>query len=376
MMAYTHQGSTSFETPQGLNELKVLPVIDYSNHPAYGLCFPKPTLAERAKAITTLLPWIGVVMFKKVMMMDRIPALPNYSGYIAGGIAGRIRKIPQYLPYIFKGFGSAIVSAMKPKPTTPTEHEEYVKRFLEMGFGVDRFQDDEMDKLRSLVAQAEVELRAKRAAIQGPRTFEDNVKFFNTGQDKALFDLLNHYMEKHGMIAAANAYVGRETKVTHLLMQINDPADSYFHGNFKDIGLEDTKCNYMHVDTSYDQVKCAIYLNEVDLNNGAFSFVLKSHYARPVGFEGLLRRAMDRSNLTSFKPVYRKMFNALPKALQKKCTFGADLLDGSAESEAMLKNEYPLTSQVGNVGLFANNGVHRGGLTKTGERIVFFATIG
>lgn len=375
-MAHTHHGTKSYETPKGLNDLKKLPVIDYANHPAYGLCFPKPSFSETMKAVFTLLPWFGVVAFKKAMLMDRIPALPNYSGYIAGGFAGRLRKIPQYLPYIFKGFGTAIASSLKAKPTTPEEHKEYVKGFLETGFGVDRFQDDEMDRLRALVAQAEIDLRAKRAAIQGPRTFEDNVRFFNTGQDKALFDLLNHLMEKHGMIAAANAYIGRETKVTHLLMQINDPADSYFHGNFKDINLEDTKCNYMHVDTSYDQVKCAIYLNEVDLNNGAFSYVLNSHHARPMGFEGLLRRALDRSNLSSFKPPFRKMFNALPKALQKKCTFGADLLDGSPDSEAMLQNECYLTSQIGNVGLFANNGVHRGGLTKTGERIVFFATIG
>lgn len=66
---------------------------------------------------------------------------------------------------------------------------------------------------------------------------------------------------------------------------------------------------------------------------------------------------------------------ALPKGLRKKCTFGADLLEGTKGCEDMIKYEAYFTSAQGNMGLFANNGVHRGGLTKTGERIVFFATI-
>ncbi|MCG9893893.1 MAG: hypothetical protein MH204_00275 [Fimbriimonadaceae bacterium] len=355
-----------------------LPVVDYDNHPAYGKVLDKPTFGMRLKAIKALLPWIGVVWFKKAARFDRIPALPGYKGHIKGGFAGRFLMLRRYIPYIVKAYTDDIAGFFKGSKRfeIDPQFKKQAEEFVDTGFLVSNLDEDELTRLKELVAEPIAELRKARAEA-GEQTFIGNTKFFNPGDHKELFETLAKYMRRHGMLDAASALIGRPVTVTHLLIQINDPKDAYFHNVFADVeGMADPATNYMHVDTSYDMVKAVVYLNEVGRDNGAFSYVLGSHHARPVGWEGILRRAVDRSGMSYTKRNWRQLFYSLPKGLRKKCTFGVDLEDGSEASNAMLNREFYITSDQGNMGLFANNGVHRGGITKTGERVVFFATIG
>lgn len=356
-------------------DLPSLPVVDYDNHPAYAM-YKNPSFSLRMKALATLLPWMGVVLFKRVTKMDRIPALPGYKGHIQGGIAGRMRKVGQYLPYIFKAYGQDFVGIFKNnnKLVVSPENEALTSDFLKSGIVAATLTSEEKQHIDEIIAPHILVLREMRAKA-AKRTFEGNTMFFNPSDHPELFNAMNTYMGRHGFLEAAGKYIGRKVQVTHLLIQINDPGDAYFHNNFADCGVPDSPCNYMHVDTSYDMVKAVVYVNEVSPSNGAFSFVLGTHKNRPLGFEGVLRRAIDRAGLSAFTPEKRQLFMALPKGLRKKCTFGADLLEGTKSCDDMLKYEAYFTSAQGNMGLFANNGVHRGGLTKTGERIVFFATI-
>lgn len=365
----------SAEPPAGKLDLFELPDPDYANHPAYGRAFPKPGLRLRLKALATLLPWMVFIFLKKLILLERVPALPDYRGHLSGGLLGRVSALPHYLPYILRGWWQNAKRVLAGSAdSTPAAHAKLAASFCEIGFAAGTLTGPELEHLHELLARPLAELLAQRAR-DSERTFEGNTRFFNTGDDKRLFDALNECLRNHGMLAAASAYIGRPVQVTHLLIQINDPGDKYFHGCFKDVGLPDSRTNYMHVDTSYDMVKCAIYLNEVTDDNGPFSYVLGSHRARPQGFEGVVRRANDRAGLSGYSPQARAMFNALPGFLRKKCTFGSDLLDGSPGSEALLASEYRFTSKDGNLGLFANNGIHRGALTKKAERRVLFATI-
>ncbi len=359
-------------------QFKELPVIDYDNHPAYGKVLDKPTFGMRLKAIKALLPWVVVVWFKKVARFDRIPALPGYTGHIKGGFAGRFAKLGAYMPYVFKAWGEDMKAAMKGKARFDInpEFQKQSEEFVDTGFLVGNLAPEEHAQLGKLVEGPIAELRKARAEAK-ERTFIGNTRFFNPSDHKELFETLDGYMRKHGMLDAASAFIGRPVGVTHLLIQINDPGDSYFHGVFSDVeNMEDPKTNYMHVDTSYDMVKCVVYMNEVGMENGAFSYILGSHHARPEGWEGILRRAVDRSGMSYTQRKWRQLFYSLPKSWRKKCTFGVDLVDGTEGSNLMLNNEFYITSAQGNMGLFANNGVHRGGITKSGERVVFFATIG
>jgi hypothetical protein len=366
-------GSYSSQKPK----MDQLPIIDYDNHPAYGKVLQQPTFGMKLKAVKALLPWIGVVWFKKVAKFDRIPALPDYKGHIQGGFKGRLAVLGKYLPHITAAYKEDIrmLFSGKGKLVRP-EFTKQAEEFTETGFLTSNLEDGEFKRLHELVAEPIAELRKARAEAK-EQTFIGNTRFFNTGDHKELFQTLQSYMDRHGMLDAAAAYIGRPVRVTHLLIQINDPNDAYFHNVFADVeGMPDPACNYMHVDTSYEMVKAVVYLNDVGLDNGAFSYILGSHHARPEGFNGILRRAVDRSGMSYTKREWRQMFYSLPKWLRRKCTFGVDLVDESKDSKDMLDREFYLTSAQGNMGLFANNGVHRGGITKTGERVVFFATIG
>jgi hypothetical protein len=127
----------------------------------------------------------------------------------------------------------------------------------------------------------------------------------------------------------------------------------------------------MHMDTSHDMVKCMIYLGEVDEAKGPFCYVVGSQRLRA----GLVRRAVDRSGLSGYGRATRELFMALPAVLQKKCTFGSDVIDGSPESAALLAAEYHFTSADGNMALFDNHGVHRGAIVREGERRVLIANL-
>lgn len=355
-------------------DLSRLPDPDYARHPAYGQMF-RPGFKDSIQACLKLIPWMGLVAGKRLLLVDRIPALPKYSGHLKGGLVGRLFALPRYLPYIFKTLFENLVGFFGGnKPVTPAAFQGLADGFCRTGFAYDRLTSEEKAQVESLLVGPIDELRAARTAA-GKRTFEGNTRFFNTRDHKALFDTLNAHLEKHGMLAAASQYIGRPSRLVHLLVQINDPQDKFYYGTFKDINLPDSKTNYMHVDTSYDMVKCVIYLNEVNQENGPFSYVLGSHKIKPVGFEGIVRRAVDRSGLSGFSPASRKIFYALPKLLRRKCTFGADMIDGTPEQTAVLQSEYYFKSEDGDLGLFANNGLHRGGLTKSGERRVLFGVI-
>jgi hypothetical protein len=66
---------------------------------------------------------------------------------------------------------------------------------------------------------------------------------------------------------------------------------------------------------------------------------------------------------------------ALPKPFRRKCTFGSDLTDGSADANAVLGAEYRFTSADGDAILFDNLGIHRGALVTAGERRILVATL-
>jgi hypothetical protein len=77
---------------------------------------------------------------------------------------------------------------------------------------------------------------------------------------------------------------------------------------------------------------------------------------------------MDLSQLDSISRETRELFLGLPSFLQKKCAFGYDLVDSDDGAQFLLAREKAFTSKAGNLILFDYNGIHRGGMVKSGER--------
>lgn len=83
--------------------------------------------------------------------------------------------------------------------------------------------------------------------------------------------------------------------------------------------------DYCHVDATYNLQKFIVYVSEVEPDNGPFTYVRETHRASRKFWDGLIRRANDHAGLSWTKPQSRRLFNELPKFLQRKTAFGIDL---------------------------------------------------
>ena len=359
-----------------VNELPFdrLPSIDYSNHPAYGGAFP-PTVGMRLKALCKLLPWMSMVAARRMVLFDRVPPLQDYDGPMSGGVLQRVMKVPKLVPGIARVLAAQMYqTVVRPKLVVPPEAKWAYDKFSRDGVVTDRLTSAELDGVRSIVNGPLNELirRREQAAKQ---SFEGNQFWFKPRDYAALYELLNKVLERTGFLAVASAYRGHPVSLKHLLLQVNDARDSFPYNKFRDVNIPDPATNYMHIDTQYDLIKCAIYLQEVDDDTGPFCYVLGSNRLKVGAFEGLVRRAMDRSGLSGYAPPVRALFSALPGLLRKKCTFGSDMLDTSPDTQALVDAEYRFTSADGDIGMFDNLGIHRGALARKGERRVLFLTL-
>jgi hypothetical protein len=132
----------------------------------------------------------------------------------------------------------------------------------------------------------------------------------------------------------------------------------------------------LHVDSSGKcLIKAVLYLCDVDAGGGPFGLVHGSHRWDPGCEERIFRRAFDRSDLKGRAPGARREFVSLPKRLQVKAEFGADLLADWEDTRALLASEQLYLGGPGSGALFDPEAVHRGGLACEGERRAVLITL-
>ena len=306
-----------------------IPATDYATHPAYGKLFGKPGLSTRIAALRRLLP---ILREQAVRRYKYRPSLPPTSVPDQSMLAGEIIRN-----------GAVAVPATS----------------------------EEMARIAAGAAPFIAVLEARRAQIPvgQARTWQDTSLPIGKDEAEQLYKDVRAVLKKQGILGAAETYVGHAVKIKNLDVQINDPADAHWRDHFTDAGVPDPSTAYMHID-SIRRVKCMIYLTDVMDRTGPFSYVLGTHAIRLGFLEDIVRKANDISRLDRCDRDTRALFSALPKVLQKKSEFGNDLLDSMPEVAALLASEHLFTSDDGNLILFDNNGIHRGGRVLEGKRII------
>ena len=306
-----------------------IPATDYATHPAYGKLFGKPRLSTRIAALRRLLPIL------------REQAVRRY-------------RYGHSLP-----------------PTLAAGQPALTGEMIRNGAVAVHLTSEEMARISAGVAPYIAALEARRAQIPvgQARMWKDTSLPIGKDEAEQLYKDVRTALKKQGILGAAETYVGHAVKIRNLDVQINDPADAHWRNHFADAGVPDPSTAYMHID-SVRRVKCMIYLTDVTDRTGPFSYVLGTH-AIHLGFlEDIVRKANDISRLDRCDRDTRELFSALPKVLQKKSEFGNDLLDSMPEVAALLASEHFFTSDEGNLILFDNNGIHRGGMVLEGKRII------
>lgn len=298
--------------------------------------------------------------------------MPRDGDGLEGGLIRRMVALPKYVPWFLLTLGQHCLRVLFPFRRVAAKSTPLAEVLYRNGIVVARFPRDERAELLRRVAGPLEELLARRQGAS--RTFKGNQVCFTRQEHGDLIRFVTEMYARPGLIDAAAEYLGRPVAITRMVLQVNDPGDAYLYSSFPDVGLADARTNYLHIDRAYGCLKSVIYLSEVGERNGPFCFVRGSSRMAYGALGGIVRRAVDRAGLSECDRKTRQLFMALPKAFRKKSAFGSDLLDGSANSERLLKAEYRVTSDKGNVALFDNLGIHRGALVEQGQRRAIFVT--
>ena len=305
-----------------------LPRIDYDSHPAYGKLFPAPGLGLRIAALRQLLP--AVARFTAITLLH------------AGRAAFRLRPTRQ---------GS--------------------RPFFRDGVEALRIPSEAKAALLEAAAPFVATLSERRAATPVDRRSYDDAQLAisREGDGARLYRLVENVLAGFEVLELSRNYVrGAAGRVHRVTLQINDEGEQFWRERFGDVGLPDPPANYFHVDTGVGTIKALIYLSEVGPMSGPFSYVPGTQKFRPRFWEGILRRAMDFSQLSGVTRNERELFYALPRSLRQKADFGVDLLGHEAEAQWILRHKTTFTSSMGDLLIFDNAGMHQGGMVQSGQR--------
>ena len=334
-----------------------IPDPDYDRHPAYGGLFGPPQWHLRLAAVRRLAPYLGA--------------------YAAYDLASRARRV---LSRSLRGADSSAFQALA--------RDGAVGLRLEPGHmaRIRTAVEPQVAALRARMAgePATVPAEAARGGSTAPAkrgggtlgalhrrlnpesTYSELFIHETDGPD--VFEALREAMSATGALDAASRYQRRTIHVRYIKLIINRP-DYWWKNPFADIGLPDPPAIQMHVDHLWT-TKAILYLTEVGEKNGPFRYCLGTHRARIGWLEGAARRANDRVDMSSCTPEQRRLFHALPRLLRRKAKFGNDLPPDHPALAQLLASEKSFGSADGDLILFDDRGMHRGGLLEEGERIM------
>ena len=214
----------------------------------------------------------------------------------------------------------------------------------------------------------------KRSSDIG-RAFERSRSYARRDESSALFECIERVFEEAGVLDTASGYLGRQAKLVDVNPQINDSSDDFWRREFPDIEGGLPPCAYFHRDASGGDIKVIMYMTDVGIDNGPFSYVLGSHTMPLNKFYDHVSEANDSNGLSSTDPKSRKAFSSLPSPLRHKGSFGNDILDDSELSKLIKDSTWQITAQKGAILMFDTKGIHRGGMVITGERRVITCVI-
>jgi hypothetical protein len=340
-----------------------IPDPDYDRHPAYGRLFGRPRLADRVAALARLLPHLGA--------------------YAAYDLLSRARPRRAQRQAIS---GAPVLDALSRDGATALRLATAGKQAIEQAIApfITRLRGKLNDPAAGCASPA---LSASAAAASrhnsalsalhkqlNPRSTENEL-FIHENDAPALFRALRDALRAQGALDAATRYQGRPLDVTYLKLLINHADDRWWRTPFADVGLVDPPAISMHVDHLWT-TKAILYLSPVGADNGPFCYCLGSNHVRIGWFEGAARRANDRIDLSSCTPGSRRLFHALPKRFRRKAKFGNDLERDHPELPRLLASERRFTSADGDLILFDDRGIHRGGMVEAGERCMLQIRLG
>lgn len=245
---------------------------------------------------------------------------------------------------------------------------DFYHTWQERDYSVDELYDGlyvtkhDVDYLRQMVQPDIDELEAKSDWKPPVGTFDRGKQLPHMCVEvQTLFDQL-------GITKMASAYNRRPMTVQNVFLHVAKPTDQNWKQFFYDAETTPKYTN-THIDPKEDVIKAMIYLNDVDVENGAFHYYKGSNREKIHPVQNIFGRAITTGSYCHTPESRRTVFK-LPEGLRVSHNFGRCVLPGTEwEQELDLKLK-PVTSSEGNIMVFdPGAGIHQGGICKTGTRL-------
>ncbi len=250
----------------------------------------------------------------------------------------------------------------------------------EDGVHIDRLEPETRAELREICAPQMARLREKAKEGGVERLVYTYERYSKVGM------ILERFFERSGIMSGLKGFVGSNVSFAGFSLEYSHDKQKWWRGLYSDIGLPESKTNYMHYDHGARDPKAIIALSEVTEETGPTGFVKGSHRKERSGFLHTMVKSLDHT----FRPdpslpyeqvyyrnrfskiEYRREFLQQPTAFQACSHFGDDIMDDTPLSRELLSTEVKMTHDRGNCIVFDGNyGIHRGALVRKGERFVF-----
>ena len=180
--------------------------------------------------------------------------------------------------------------------------------------------------------------------------------------------LVNDMFNKLGVLQGATKYnKGRQLQVKNVVLHIATPTDQNWKQFLYDCNTT-TRTTNLHIDPKEDVIKAMMYLNDITLDDGPFSYVEKSNRWIYDDLQNIFGRAISTGSYCD-TPQSRATVFQLPKICRVSHNFGRILLDDDPQQKMIVEKEKMFTSDKGNLCIFDPAGMHRGGICNKGTRI-------
>lgn len=359
--------ATVLPLPAGLELFRVSPGTgpaqwaEYPRHPAYVQADPT-SLGGRAQALFTFFLYFALILCKRLISYELIPAHVRKQGGLAfvGAAVGNI--VRRLFPSRLRSSGQGV---------------RVTEALLCHGVAVVPIDLDRLSAVDTAARPLLDALRQRRGQRQGGgRDFIESRGAALRTSDTELFTAVEAMLSAGHLLDGISAYLGHPARLVDVNPQINDCSDDFWQQIFTDLPPADRPARYFHKDASGGDIKAILYLSDVEAHSGPFSYAVGSHKANTPTLVGWLEETNDQSGFSGTGARARRSFSALPRALQRKCAVGNDLLPGQPVTEQLLKSEWVITARRGHLVVFDTKGFHRGGMVQEGERVVLTCVIG
>lgn len=253
-------------------------------------------------------------------------------------------------------------------------HKEAIgEALVRDGFAPIQLPSASVDRIDETTRPITAMIRTRLEETRGrgePIKYKTAHEALNPKDHAEVWDSLAGAVRDAGVLEISAAYFGAPAaKVCSAGLLVNQPDQDWANRLYRDVEVPTPPTAGFHIDSNGKCfVKLVLYLSDVGREQGPFGLIPGSHRWEEGGRGRIFRRAFDKSDMVVRSPKKRRMFISLPPEMQVKAEFGGDMIAGSAESEALLRNEVVAVGPRGQLNLFDPEAIHRGGNVRSGER--------